>query len=553
MATSLARFDGTGASLATVEKSSSRLRIVSADRGSSQRYVDRNHLSHSPTCSAWGPLPTAKEGEKKGPSLLAVGFDDGTVVIFDLAKGLAAATLGTVGDSAPSDLCFARDGSSLFVCSKHAPTITQYTSTATTKSWLSATMVTLKSGSKKGLNRLAMNPRVDALAVCGAGVRVLDLQSGRRRKLSGNLPGGVGLAAFSACGRFVIAVAKRQVLVFDARAGGLADEEEGEPVCTIDIPEGQKPTGLETTSGKKDPNTLRVLVLFATSGASVWDIEVGQEAAGVQAQVRIVTTGTVMAGCFFGAGKKELSRTLLLALEVEGGQVFRRVDVGAGEEDGVGAGGSVREVVVSAEGGKDGKEKRPHEGSEGDDQGEGKKNKTEGLILASTDATELSLQARMAVVTPQAPLAAAPTSDSLVTLIDQALQSGDDTLLEQCLACGEPGVVEATAERLPTGRIVLFLRKLVAKFEKRPSRGILLTSWLSSLLRHHKAYLVTVPDLSFQLAGLSQMLEQRLSSHGKISALAGRLDVLMGHVVQGGSKGEVGLPDIVPAQVYVEE
>jgi hypothetical protein len=28
-----------------------------------------------------------------------------------------------------------------------------------------------------------------------------------------------------------------------------------------------------------------------------------------------------------------------------------------------------------------------------------------------------------------------PSSDSLVTLVDQALQAGDDTLLENCLLC----------------------------------------------------------------------------------------------------------------------
>ena len=150
----------------------------------------------------------------------------------------------------------------------------------------------------------------------------------------------------------------------------------------------------------------------------------------------------------------------------------------------------------------------------------------------------------------------------MVTLIDQALQSGDDGLLEQCLACADSDVVEATARRLPTSRVVMFLRKLVAKFEKRPSRGALLTQWLSSLLRHHTAYLVTVPDLSFQLAGLSQMLEQRLASYSKLSSLAGRLDLLMSQVNyrsnsigNGESAAAVGrgMQEVVPMAVYQEE
>lgn len=151
--------------------------------------------------------------------------------------------------------------------------------------------------------------------------------------------------------------------------------------------------------------------------------------------------------------------------------------------------------------------------------------------------------------------AQAPTTDSLVTLIDQALQSGDDSLLEQCLICSDNDVVEATARRLPTGRIVIFLRKLVAKFEKRPSRGLLLTRWLASILRYHTSYLITVPDLSFQLAGLSQMLEQRLASYTRLSSLAGRLDLLLSQVSyqSGGGQHKDKLAQIAPMQVYQEE
>ncbi len=112
----------------------------------------------------------------------------------------------------------------------------------------------------------------------------------------------------------------------------------------------------------------------------------------------------------------------------------------------------------------------------------------------------------------------------------QALQTGDDALLEQCFGCEDADVVDETSRRLPTGRIVLLLRRLVSKFEKRPSRGLLLTRWLAAILRHHTAYLVSVPDLTTQLAGLSQMLEQRLSSYARLASLGGRLDLLLSRV-----------------------
>lgn len=121
---------------------------------------------------------------------------------------------------------------------------------------------------------------------------------------------------------------------------------------------------------------------------------------------------------------------------------------------------------------------------------------------------------------------AAPTSDSLVVLIEQALQSGDDALLEQCFECDDAAVVEQTAKRLPAARVVPLLTKLVAKFERRPSRGILLTRWLAAVLRFHTAHLMNVSDLNSRLAGLSQILEQRLSTYTHVAALGGRLDLL---------------------------
>lgn len=145
----------------------------------------------------------------------------------------------------------------------------------------------------------------------------------------------------------------------------------------------------------------------------------------------------------------------------------------------------------------------------------------------------------------------APTSDSLVTLLDQGLQTGDDALLEQCLACDDAEVVDATASRLPVSRVVPLLRKLMAKFEKRPARGMLLTRWLVSILRHHMAFLISVPELAAQLAGLSQMLEQRLACHVSLAALGGRLDLLMSQVASGADGGAGG--SFAPKAVYMEE
>ena len=124
----------------------------------------------------------------------------------------------------------------------------------------------------------------------------------------------------------------------------------------------------------------------------------------------------------------------------------------------------------------------------------------------------------------------APTTDSLVVLVEQSLQSGDEGMLESCLECSEKDVVEETAKRLPTELVVPFLRKLVAKFEKKPTRGVLLTQWIHGLLRFHVSFLLSVPELSQQLAALSQMLEHRLGTYSRLVSLAGRLDLLISQI-----------------------
>ena len=169
-------------------------------------------------------------------------------------------------------------------------------------------------------------------------------------------------------------------------------------------------------------------------------------------------------------------------------------------------------------------------------------------ITAPTTGTAATA-ATAAVVT------VAPTSDSMVVLVDQALQSGDDALLEECLGCEDLHVVNATVARLSAARIVPLLKKLVSKFEKRPSRSSLLTLWLASILRVHSSFLMACPDLAGQLAGLSQILEQRLSSYSKLAALGGRLDLLMQQVTSNSNTAvaQAGLGAAGPARVFRDE
>jgi U3 small nucleolar RNA-associated protein 5 len=122
-------------------------------------------------------------------------------------------------------------------------------------------------------------------------------------------------------------------------------------------------------------------------------------------------------------------------------------------------------------------------------------------------------------------------ASSLATVLIQALQSNDKAQLELCLSVTDQKVwrrgwlpsslllpvarpwfwaspsqvIDETVERLPTPKVVDFLKKLVAKFEANPSRGGGLARWIRSVLVQHTAHLMSVPDLVTKLSGLYQV------------------------------------------------
>lgn len=122
------------------------------------------------------------------------------------------------------------------------------------------------------------------------------------------------------------------------------------------------------------------------------------------------------------------------------------------------------------------------------------------------------------------------TADSLVILLQQALQTKDNALLNQCLLCTNHEVIITTIARLPTNRVGELLQSLVSKYEKKPHARVLLTVWVTELMKHHMSYLITVPELSKPLLLLQQLLESRIASYSKIASLAGRLDLVMAQV-----------------------
>mmetsp|Transcript_26972 Transcript_26972/g.45223 ORF Transcript_26972/g.45223 Transcript_26972/m.45223 type:complete len:702 (+) Transcript_26972:87-2192(+) len=123
-----------------------------------------------------------------------------------------------------------------------------------------------------------------------------------------------------------------------------------------------------------------------------------------------------------------------------------------------------------------------------------------------------------------------PRADSLQTLLSQALQSNDTTLLEECLAVENPKIIFNTVMRLPTMYVLPLVRSLLHRFETRPGRAPSLVTWLRAVLQQHTSYIMTIPDLVTQTSSLYQTVEARVTVFKSLMKLSGRLDMLLAQV-----------------------
>jgi len=499
-------------------------------------YVEKKHLAHSYTCLAWHR--DADLGS------LAVGCSDGTVVLWDLTRGVVARVIGDNASSSgstnvPSDVVFSADGKSVFVASITASDVNEY-------SVKTGVLVKAWTGHKKGTNRLAYNPKAPVVALGSSSVKLIDTSAdAKKKKFDGHFAGGLSAITFSDCGRYLACagVGNREVLLFDVKAGASTDAMLVLPtrhavhrmvvrvsnnvvniMCTYE--QGAGGCLLRAVDGEK-VHTMQVEAT-AVLGASFSPSGNVLIALGASTQPRLctldITSETDLPTSVTLPNDKNAPNTdtSMVASELALPKVLGPNEFGGSKRP------SVEDTL------------NPSKRTRNEDDVGANVTMEERLAGLASQLHQLENPAASAENA-----APAPTSDSLVTLVDQALQTGDDALLEQCFGCEDADVVEETSRRLPTGRIVLLLRRLVSKFEKRPSRGLLLTRWLAALLRHHTAYLVSVPDLTARLAGLSQMLEQRLSSYSRLASLGGRLDLLLSRVSTVGSHQMVQEPLVV--------
>lgn len=124
----------------------------------------------------------------------------------------------------------------------------------------------------------------------------------------------------------------------------------------------------------------------------------------------------------------------------------------------------------------------------------------------------------------------APSSQSLTTVLTQALRTDDTDLLESCLATVDQATIQNTVEQLDSALAGVLLQKLAARLYRRPGRAGKLLIWVQWTLVAHGGALAMQPKILQSLSGLQKVLAERAKGLNSLLALKGKLDMLEGQM-----------------------
>lgn len=559
-----------------------RLKVWHVSSGALEHDLkERDHLSYKYTCIAWThKSPLLKSSGKRakagasGAGLVALGTSTGAVVVWDLHKAEVVQRLaGEQQGAAITDVAFNSQGSLLFAHSagdKHVLEWNLQDATVARK---------LRCGDSAGALKLAVSPEDETLAAGGTAIKTVDLSSGKKaRKLVAGLSSAVHALAFSPCKRFLFSstVGGRFVNMYD-----LARLDIDEPMVTFSMPSPAAALSVRTVQGKKKADVS--LAAVSTTGALfVWrrkyksgekstkpvtpdaasslknsndhgagillaEYSVNDEDNEDAASALLVVRGSTAKPVFETVAlldaqqqpRSELvfapiSEHLLLGEAASKKQKLAATAAAAESEKTHVPALAERSGLATAKDVVDATAFDELATTTADD------NENELTLAERVEAlrerVESDLAAELAKAEASAEASAGadrgerPDASSLSTLLEQALQSKDNAMLEYCLRTRDAKVISQTIKRVASVKVLELLEILVLKFEKSPGRCARLCPWIRSILLHHTAYLMTQPDLVTSLSALYQILENRLKVHDALQRLSGRLSLVIGQI-----------------------
>lgn len=574
--------------LASLLQDSGALRLELAERDHlSYKYTC---AAWTPTAGGAGKsLKRGADGEASGGSLgrIALGTSSGAVVVWDLARGEVQQRLeGEGSGAAVTAVAFNAQGSLLYAGARdrHVAEWSLADGAVTRK---------FRAAGSDGATALAVSPTGEALAVGGSAIRIVDLSSGKKsRKLSAGLSSAVHQLRFSPCARFLVAstVGGRFLNAYDL---SLSDREDPAVTFSMPSSAAElfvhTAGGKKSKKSKKKAGKAAIELLVGavahTGSLYLWAHSYSAADDQPSKPLRPSASSVVSADSDDEPAGKGVSAGILLA-DVSGGDgadellvvrgsvikpVFERVSVL--DNDGRElkqelAFAPVSEHLllpankkrkVDAEADKAAQQAHvptlsarsgianagdvvDDSGVSFDDLASGDNEDEDGdndvslaeRVEALRERVEGDLAAELARVDEDEQEAGAgkdkPDASSLSSVLEQALQSKDNAMLEYVLRTRDAKVIGRTIQRVPSVKVLSLLEILVVKFEKSPGRCARLCPWLRAILLHHTAYLLAQPELVQQLSALYQLLENRLKAHEQLQKLAGRLSLVIGQI-----------------------
>jgi len=122
------------------------------------------------------------------------------------------------------------------------------------------------------------------------------------------------------------------------------------------------------------------------------------------------------------------------------------------------------------------------------------------------------------------------SADSLSLLLQQALTSGDNEMMEHCLSVHDSRIISTTVAKLQPAAACSLLKELTSKIERRPSRSNSLLVWVRALLLGHTSFIISLPNTRGTLHALRSITEARVGMAARLERLSGRLDLVMAQI-----------------------
>lgn len=115
---------------------------------------------------------------------------------------------------------------------------------------------------------------------------------------------------------------------------------------------------------------------------------------------------------------------------------------------------------------------------------------------------------------------------SLSTVLNQALRTNDNNLLESCLHNQSTEIIKATIQRLDSSLAGTLIQKLAERLSSRPGRYGHLTTWVQWICVVHGGSLASQPAAVEKMRTLNRVLAQRSRCLDDLLLLKGKLDML---------------------------